>query len=224
MSEQALHRWSFGLALAFTAYGIVRVGVLPIDAPPPRPIDPILLSKLQQPGWQVQSTVASQRRFKISNAKGIVLVQSKTAKPKGVQLSLVPVRSRSSDQLDAETIAREITGRSPLEGRTLKIGDQQLLFFENGMQRQMASSCIVSGKARSSGDEAARAIATPPATWRNRMETTIGLRPLRDWSCLFATISTPNTKHGRYQTDPDRVIKRVWADVKPVLTKRTASS
>ena len=224
MPEQALQRWPLGLALAFTAYGIARVGMFPIDAPPPRAIDPGLLNQLQQQGWKVHSTVAPQSRFKISNAKGVVLVLSQAAKPKNVQLSLVPIRSRSSDQLDAETIARELTGRSPLQGRSIKIGDQQLFFFRDGKQRQMASSCIASGKARSSGDEVGRAIGTPPATWRNRMETTLGLRPLRDWSCLFATISTPNTKHGSYQTDPEQVIRRVWADVQPVLTKRIASS
>lgn len=223
MPEQALQRWPLGLALAFTAYGIARVGLFPIDAPPPRPIDPILLKQLQQQNWKVHSTVAPQSRFKISNAKGVVLIQSKAAKPKEVQLSLVPIRSRSSDQLDAETIAREISGRSPLQGRSVKIGDQQLFFFRDGKQRQMASTCIASGKARSSGDEVGKAIGTPPATWRKRVETTMGLRPLRDWSCLFVTISTPNKRDGSKQSDPDQVIRRVWAEVQPVLTKRKAS-
>jgi hypothetical protein len=222
MPEPLLQRWALGLALGFTVFGIVRVGLFPIDAPQAHPIDPALLNQLEEQGWKVHATVAPQGRLQVSNAKGVVLFQPDSVNRKEVQLSLVPIRARAADQLDAENIGREISGQSPKKGRSLKVEGKLLFFFQDGKQRQLASSCIASGQASSKSDEVERAIGNPSVSWRNRVETSLGLRPLRDWSCLFIMISTPNSSHNLAKYDPDQVISRVWSDVLPILTKRPA--
>lgn len=219
MAEPLLQRWALGLALAFTSLGIVLVGIVPVDAPQPRPLDPALLKQLRQQGWQVQSNVAAKGRTQVSNGAGVVLIQPESASSDNAQLRLIPIRTRSADQLGAESIGTAVFGEPPLNGRSLKIQGNQFFRFRYGKQRELASSCIASGQASSSQEEVSRAIGNPAASWLDRIQTSVGLQPLRDWSCLFTTISVADVD----QADGDQAIRRIWAEVGPTLIERTGS-
>ena len=220
VAEPLVQRWALGLALAFTSVGIVLVGVVPIDAPQPRPLDPALLKQLQQQGWQVQSKVTAKGRNQVSNGVGVVLIQPKSASSDNAQLSLIPIRTRGPDQLGAESIGTAVSGEPPLNGRSLKIQGNQFFRFRQGKQRELASSCIASGKASSSKREVSLAIGYPaPSSWLDRIKTTVGLAPLTDWSCLFINISVADVD----QADGDQAIRRIWAEVGPTLIERSGS-
>jgi hypothetical protein len=208
-----------GLALAFTSLGIVLVGIVPLDAPQPRPLDSALLKQFQQQGWQVQSRVAAKRRTQVSNGAGVVLIQPESASSDNAQLRLIPIRTRSADQLGADSIGTAVSGESPQNGRSLKIKGNQFFRFMYGKQRQLASSCIASGQASSSEEEVWRAIGNPAKSWLNRFQTSVGLQPLTDFSCLFISISVADVD----QADGDQAIRRVWAQVRPTLIEQTGS-
>jgi hypothetical protein len=148
-----------------------------------------------------------------------VLIQPESASSDNAQLRLIPIRTRSADQLGAESIGTAVSGEPPLNGRSLKIQGNQFFRFRYGKQRELASSCIASGQASSSQEEVSRAIGNPAASWLDRIQTTVGLQPLRDWSCLFTTISVADVD----QADGDRAIRRIWAQVGPTLIEPTGS-
>lgn len=213
VAEPLVQRWAFGLALAFTSLGIVLIGVVPTDAPQPPSLDQALLQQLRQKGWKVQSSVAVDGRPQLSNGEGVVLVQPESASSDNAQLSLIPIRTRSDDQLGAESIGTAVFGESPQNGRTITIQGDQFFRFRDGEQRQLASSCIASGKASSSEEEVSQAIGNPSTSWLKRLQTTVGLQPLRDWSCLFTVISVADVD----KAEGDQAISRVWAQVEPIL-------
>ena len=219
VAESLVQRWAFGLALAFTSLGIVLIGVVPTDAPQPPLLDQALLQQLRQQGWKVQSIVAAEGRPQMSNGAGVVLVQSESASSDNAQLSLIPIRTRSHDQLGAESIGTAVFGESPQNGRTITIQGDQFFRFRDGKQRQLASSCIASGKASSSKKEVSRAIGNPSKSWLERIQTTVGLQPLTDLSCLFTVISVADVDKAK----GDQTVRRVWAQVKPTLTEPTLS-
>jgi len=219
VAESLVQRWAFGLALAFTSLGIVLIGVVPTDAPQPPLLDQALLQQLRQQGWKVQSSVAAEGRPQMSNGAGVVLVQSESASSDNAQLSLIPIRTRSNDQLGAESIGMAVFGESPQNGSTITIQGDQFFRFRDSKQRQLASSCIASGKASSSEEEVSRAIGNPSSSWLERLRTTVGLQPLRDWSCLFTNISVADVD----KAEGDQAIRRVWAKVEPKLIEPTLS-
>lgn len=217
VAEPPVQRWALSLALAFTSLGIVLIGVVPIDAPQPPSLDQSLLQQLLQQGWKVQSSVAAEGRRQMSNGAGVVLVQSESASSDNAQLSLIPIRTRSHDQLGAESIGNAVFGESPQNGRTITIQGDQFFRFRDGKQRQLASSCIASGKASSSKEEVSRAIGNPSKSWLERLQTTVGLQPLTDLSCLFTVISVADVD----KVEGDQTVRRVWAQVEPTLTEPT---
>jgi len=217
VAEPLVQRWALGLALAFTSLGIVLIGVVPIDAPQPPLLDQALLKQLRQQGWKVQSSVAAEGRPQLSNGAGVVLIQPESASSDNAQLSLIPIRTRSNDQLGAESIGTAVFGESPLNGSTITIQGDQFFRFRDSKQRQLASSCIASGKASSSEEEVSRAIGNPSSSWLERLRTTVGLQPLRDWSCLFTSISVADVD----KAEGDQAIRRVWAKVEPKLIELT---
>ena len=217
VAEPLVQRWALGLALAFTSLGIVLIGVVPIDAPQPPSLDQALLQQLRQQGWKVRSSVAAEGRPQVSNGAGVVLVQPESASSDNAQLSLIPIRTRSTDQLGAESIATAVFSESPQNGGTITIQGDQFFRFRDGKQRQLASSCIASGKASSSQEEVSRAIGNPSLSWLERLQTTVGLQPLRDWSCLFTIISVADVD----KAEGDQAIRRIWAQVEPTLIEST---
>lgn len=219
VAEPLVQRWAFGLALAFTSLGIVLIGVVPIDAPKPPSLDQALLQQLRQQGWKVQSSVAAEGRFQLSNGAGVVLIQPESASSDNAQLSLIPIRTRSADQLGAESIGTAVFGESPQNGSTITIQGDQFFRFRDSKQRQLASSCIASGKASFSEEGVSRALGNPAKSWLKRLQTTVGLQPLTDFSCLFTVISVADVD----KAEGDQAIKRVWAQVEPTLTEPTLS-
>ena len=214
VAEPLVQRWAFGLALSFTSLGIVLIGVVPTDAPQPPSLDQALLQQLLQKGWKVQSSVAAEGRPQVSNGAGVVLVQPESVSSDNAQLSLIPIRTRNHDQLGAESIGTAVFGESPQNGRTITIKGDQFFRFRDSKQRQLASSCIASGKASSSQEEVSRAIGNPSSSWLERLQTTVGLQPLRDWSCLFTIIAVADVD----KAEGDQAIKRVWEQLEPTLT------
>ena len=212
--DPLLQRWAFGLALAFTSLGTAIIGVFPIDTPQPLPLDPALLKQLRQQGWKAQSSVPAQGITQVSNASGVVLIKPQSVSLEKAQLRLIPIRGRSGDQLGSENIGTAVFAKPPKEGRTLKFAEDQFFLFRHDKQQQLASSCIVSGQARSS-DESFQGINNPPATLLNRIKTSLGVELLRDYSCLFITISVAEQD----QAAGDRAIRRIWALVRPTLIK-----
>ena len=219
VAEPLLQRSALGLALAFTSLGIVLVGIVPLDTPQPRPLDPALLKQLRQQGWQVQSKVAAKGRTQVSNSVGVVLIQPESASSDNAQLSLIPIRTRSPDELGAESIGTAVSDEPQQNGRSLKIKGNQFFRFRQGKQRELASSCIASGKASSSEEEVSLAIGNPAPSWLDRLQTTVGSQPLTDWSCLFINISVADVD----QADGDQAIRRIWAEVGPTLIERSGS-
>jgi hypothetical protein len=219
VAEPLVQRSALGLALAFTSLGIVLIGVVPIDAPQPPLLDQALLKQLRQQGWKVQSSVAAEGRPQLSNGVGVVLTQPESASSDNAQLSLIPIRTRSNDQLGAESIGTAVFGESPQNGSTFTIQGDQFFRFRDSKKRQLASSCIAFGKASSSEEEMTRAIGNPSSSWLERLQTTVGLQPLRDWSCLFTVVSVADVD----KAEGDQAIRRVWAQLQPTLTGSTSS-
>lgn len=214
MANPLLQRWAFGLALVFTSLGIVLIGVFPLDAPRPLPLDPSLLEQLRQQGWEVKSSVPAQGRTKVSNASGVLLFKPQSVSPEKVRLRLIPIRTRSDEHLAAENLATAVFANAPKEGRTLKFAEDQFFLFSYDKKTQLASSCIASGLARSNL-ELFQKIDNPSVSLLTRIKTSLGLELLRDWSCLFITISVVDVD----QAAGDQSIRRIWEEVRSTLIK-----
>lgn len=222
MTNDLQQRRILGLAIALTSLGTMRVGVFPIDAPKPRPIDDALVQKLQQVGWRLQSTLPAQGRTQLTNAEGVVLTPPRSAGLDQARVTLMPIRARRVIQLAAESIERTIHDRSVStetvqKGRSMILQSDQFFRFDANKQRQQASSCIASAQVSSTEEGMERAMASPPHSRLQRLQRFIGLEPLTDLSCLFVSISVPSSQVGDNQSTADSAIRQVWAKVGPLL-------
>jgi hypothetical protein len=214
----------FAVAIAITSVGILRVGLFPLDAPMPQPLPAGLLEKLNSQGWRVGSTLAAQARKNVSNAESVVLTHGSSGDPgvlpEGVEIMLMPIRTRIAEQLESTVIAREINGKAPEKTRLLRVNADQFLRFRAKNQREQAISCIAGGQASTSDKLVRRNTATPNQSWLDRMRRSVGLQPLTDWNCLFITISLePDAAAATTSAESDQLITNVWAGLKPMFTK-----
>jgi hypothetical protein len=224
--QQSLSRIALAFGIGLTFFGILRVSVLPINAPPPQPMRQDLLVELQSQGWRVSSKVPADNRKDVSNAEGVRLMHGNSyddgsihgeITQKGVEISLTPIRTRSAELLSSDTIDRAINKRDIKNKRSLRIGDDLFLRFKYDNRAQVASSCIAGGQASSLKDQVKQKAGRQARSWRDRIKTTIGVEPLTDWSCLFITISVDNNQSIPKISEVDQEIRRVWARLKPIF-------
>lgn len=220
MAEPLLQRGVLVAAIALTAVGIWRVGVAPATTPQPNPIDPEQLRQLRAQGWQLSSTVAAHTGQRISNAEGYRLIRPTLA---GVQLSLIPIRTRADDDLGADTIARLLRGDPPSKVAPFTINGHEFLrstgTHQGGTNQQVvASTCVVGGKGRSTAVGVFLELTRVPKSMADRIKSLVGGQPLNPWSCLFTRIAVPRGP------DADRRIERVWTMVAPVVTGQSSAA
>lgn len=201
-------------AIAVSAVGIWRVGVIPIETPLPQPLDRAVLDQLQDQGWQLQSTVAAQARQRVSSAEGYTLTNSSSFAGQQVRLSLIPIRARGVDDLGVVSFERAISGQGPAKPSTITIDGDAWLRFRGSGQDQLAASCVAGSSAQSSRDHLARLLSTAPTSWLERARILVGQQHPRNFSCLYITIAIGNQRH------PEAVIKQVWLAVKPDVMQR----
>lgn len=212
MAEPLLQRCLLLSAMAFTTVGIWRVGVAPADTPPPQAIHSGQLQQLQAQGWQVSQPLPARQGRQLSSAPGYRLIRPT---PAGVQLSLIPVRTRSDDDLGSDTIETLLSGYKPTRTKLLTIDGQQFRRFVHTTklkQEQVASTCIVGGKARAEAVGVFLELARSPKTLAQRVNNLVGGEPLNAWTCTFTRIAVPNGP------DADQQIRAVWSSVSAVLT------
>jgi hypothetical protein len=194
------------------------VGVAPATTPLPNPIDPGPLQQLRAQGWQHSSKVAAHTGQRISNAEGYRLIRPSSA---GVQLSLIPIRTRADDDLGADTIARLLSGDRLGKAAPLTINGHAFLrsggTHQGGTNQQVvASTCVAGGKGRSTAVGVFLELTRVPKSLAERINSLVGGQPLNAWSCLFTRIAVPRGP------DADQQIERVWSTVAPVVTGRSS--
>lgn len=224
--QQSLSSIALAFVIGLTGVGIVRVSVLPINAPPPQPMRPDLLVALQSQGWRAGSTVEAENRKDVSNAEGVTLMHGSSHDDgsnhgefihKGVEINLTPIRTRSAELLDSDTIDRAINERVIKNKRSLRIGNDLFLRFKDDNRAQVASSCIAGGQASSLKDEVKQKAGTPARSWRDRIKRTVGVEPLTDLSCLFITISVNKNQSNADNSEADQAIRQVWTQLIPIF-------
>lgn len=226
IKQQSLSNIAFAFGIGLTGVCILRVSVLPVNAPPPQQIRPDLLVALQSQGWRVSSTVAAENRKDLSNAEGVKLMHGSSHDdgsyhgefiPKGVEINLTPIRTRSAQLLDSDTIDRVINEKVIKNKRPLRIGNDLFLRFKDNNRGQVASSCIAGGQASSLKDEVKRKVGSPARSWHDRIKRTVGVEPLTDLSCLFITISVNKNQSKANNSEADQAIRQVWTRLKPIF-------
>ena len=211
VETERLQRWALGVGLAITTAGIVQVGVMPLNAPMPQPLPPQLVQQLKAGGWQQSSTIAAQARSQVSNTAGVELQRTASPGSVALKLRLVPVRVRGSQHLTIETINQAIVGKTPGQTRLLRVGADEWLRFSSG-GKQQAASCIVAGEALATTKSLKRATAAAAqGGWQTRVQTTIGLKPLTNWSCIYSLLSS--SERGAN----DKVFQQAWQELGPML-------
>jgi hypothetical protein len=219
LKSNQLQAWGLVFGIAFTSFGILRVGGFPIDAPKPVALNPGLVQALQAQGWKINDKVQAQGRKNVSNAEGLIFVDranpSSGDASESVSISLIPVRTRSSQQLGSDTIG-PVFGADPGEKpRSLKIGNDQFLRFNDSQKREVASSCIAGAHASTAKEMVSRKTRSLSRTWLDRIKRSVGLQPLTDWSCLFITISVDQNSSNKVIADQE--ITRIWSRLKPLF-------
>lgn len=214
VADQFIQRCVLMGALALTTFGIVRVGLLPAAPPLPYLIHPLKLQQLRLQGWQVSRTVAAQRRQRVSNAEGVVLQHAHSETLEHAELTLIPVRGRTGDDLGSSDLVREITGRVPVQPRIAKFTNDDFVQYQNDRLNVLFSSCIAAGQASTSKDVLSAELGRPPTSWSGRLKAMVGLAPTRDWSCLLITFRILKRDNSH------QLIGKAWSVVRPVLTNQ----
>lgn len=212
---------AFGIAV--TSFGVIRVGMFPIDAPMPQPLAPELIEALEAQGWQVVDTIAARGRKEVSNAEGVVITgrgaPTQLSLSKGVKVSLIPVRTRRSTQLSSETLGRALGADPGKKPGSLKIDQDQFLRFSNVSQRQFATSCIAGGQASTKSEVVSRNARSPSRSRLDRIQKFVGLKPLTNWRCLFVIISLDKGSGVSKKAEADRIISTIWKSLRPQFSE-----
>ena len=219
--SQHLQAWGMVFGIAFTSFGILRVGGFPIDAPKPIALNPELVQALQKEGWKIDSRVPAQGRKDISNEEGLILAVQPNHHSgdvtESVLITLIPVRTRSSQQLGSDTIGPVFSADPGEKPRSLKIGSDGFLRFNDSQKREVASSCIAGSQASTVKEVVSRKTHGLSRTWLDRIKRSVGLEPLTDWSCVFITITVDQNPNNKLEAD--QAITRAWSGIKPLFVE-----
>jgi len=184
---------------------------------PPKPpeLSADITQELQGKDWRFSETVGARLSHNASTSKGAVLVGSNEA-PGGesIRMVLAPVRMRGFSLLGTEDIRAFGTAEKALYGKTLTINPDQIEVAQDSDGHNYLSTCVTkTGVASNKSLTLRDAIKTEKTSANRRIEILLGLKPPRDWTCLFVQLSS---------TASNQQLLKVWRSIRPVVTTNWA--
>jgi len=192
---------------------IYRLAVAPIKPPTAPELSSGVIKGLKEKGWKVGDSVGARSLHQATSSKGIVLSGSSTnAQGNSLEMMLVPVRMRGFSLLETKDIRSYGTSEKQLYGKTLTIDDDQLELAEDRKGRNHVSTCVTrNGVASNKALTLRDAIKTERISAGRRVEILLGLKPPRDWTCLFVQISSKAS---------NKDILEAWTAIRPVIKSK----
>lgn len=203
----------FGL-LALSIWSLYKMVLSPRVPPKAPELSAVVAKQLQTKGWRVSKILGARTSHNASTSKGVGLVGMSDAAGDSIRMVLAPVRMRGFSLLGIKDIRAFGTAEKPLFGKTLTIQPDQFEIAQDPSGRKYLSTCITKAGVASNKPLTLRdAIKTEKISTNRRIEILLGLKPPRDWTCLFVQVST---------TASNKQLLEVWRSIRPVVTRNWA--
>lgn len=203
----------FGLT-ALSIWSIYKVVLAPTRPPKAPELSVVVTKHLLIQGWRIGEIREPRTSHNASSSKGVVLVGLTDAADASIRMVLVPVRMRGFSLLGTKDVRDYGTDEKLLDGKTLTIKPDQFEVATDPGGRNYLSTCVTKvGVASNKALILRDAIKTEAISATRRVEILLGLKPPRDWSCLFIQLSS---------TASNKQLLEVWHLIRPVVTKNWA--